>query len=302
MPFRVTDASNAARRAAQIMTSQQRVTAAQERVSSGKRINRPSDDPSGAEAVIRLRTSQAVVEQFRRSTGVAKDKLLIADGALDNYERVLDRAHTLLVQGASDFTGSEARKAIAEEIEGIYSGILSTANMRSDDGYVFGGTRQDAPPFDPTTAAPAASTASSPLLQIEPGAPPVTVGVTAETVFSDSNGTIFDTLTAVAAALRGTGDPAADRTTINTALDRLSTFAAQARVARTRIGASLNAVESADQRLNHDFFSLEVAAQQKESADFVESAVQLTEAQRALEATLRANAYTGQRSLIDLLG
>jgi flagellar hook-associated protein 3 FlgL len=126
--------------------------------------------------------------------------------------------------------------------------------------------------------------------------------VTAETVFADASGTIFDALEAAGKALRGTADPAADRATVLAQLDRLSAFAEEASVARAQIGASLERVETITERLDQTFLAQASTLQRIESADFVESAIQLTESERALSAVLQTAARLARRSLIDLLG
>lgn len=302
MSFRVTDASTNASTAAYISKNRQTISLAQEQLSSGKRINRPSDDPAGAGAVLRLRTSQAQLAQFRQTAGNVKDNLLTSDNALESYEQALDRAKALLTQGGSDSTSAAGRASIATELDSIRAQFMTIANLRSNDQYVFGGTRQDAPPFDPTTAAPAATATTAPAIQIEPDTAPITAGVTADTIFSDANGTIFQTLTDVAAALRGTGNAATDKATVINGMDRLASFGDLAQVARVKIGAGLTTATAADDRLNQTSLSLGETATRIEGADFVTTALQLTSAQNALNASLQANSYAGRKSLIDFLG
>ncbi|HYJ46770.1 MAG TPA: hypothetical protein VEV81_09165, partial [Pyrinomonadaceae bacterium] len=282
--------------------NRQRLSVAQEQLSSGKRINRPSDDPVGAGAVLRLRTSQNIVKQYQESVGTVKDRLLVADGALDSYEQWLDRARSTLTQGASDLTSTAGRAVAATEIDSLRAQILSVSNLRSDEQYVFGGTRQDVPPFDPATNAPAATATTVPLVQLEPDGTPVAVGVTADTVFSDANGTIFQTLTDVAAALRGTGNAAADKATISAGLDRLGDFSELSSIARTHLGTNINSTEAASDRLSQASLSYESSLESVEGTDFVATALDLTNSENALNASLQASAHAGRRSLIDFLG
>ena len=301
MAFRVTDASSSARFAAQVATSRQRIATAQEQIASGKRINRPSDDPSGAGIVVRIRTSQAEIEKFERNAGLAQDTLLAGDGALESFELTLDRARSLLTQGASDSTIATARQTIAVEIDSLRTQTLSLANRLYGDQYIFGGTRQETAPYD-SGGVPAATPTAQQAIQIDPDGTTVAVGVTAETVFANSDGTIFDTFTNAAAALRGTGDPVADRATLLASLDHLSALADQAQVARSQIGAGLRRIETVTGELQQRSLALAGTADRVEAADFVESATELTESQRAFEAILQTKAVTGRRSLIDLLG
>ncbi|MEJ7713942.1 MAG: hypothetical protein WKF84_29875 [Pyrinomonadaceae bacterium] len=65
-----------------------RIATAQQQIASGKRINRPSDNPQGAAAVISLRTTQAEIDQMKRNAGTAGDTLLATDVDVDAW-----RAH-----------------------------------------------------------------------------------------------------------------------------------------------------------------------------------------------------------------
>lgn len=302
MPFRISDAPTSSTVARQISNARNRITDAQEEIATGKRINRPSDDPQGKAAVINLRTSQAEIEQMKRNAGAAGDSLQATDTALDSYENMLDRAHAIMMQGASDLTTDVARQALAVDLDNLRSQVLSIANTRREGLYVFGGTRQNAPPFDPITAAPAATASTERLLRIEPGATPVNVGFRAEDIFSDSAGSIFTTLSSVSAALKGTGDPIADKAAILAGMDRLAVFTTQASVTRARVGPNLNVVEAAQQRLADSSFSTEKMAQRLEAADFSESAVKLSESQTALQAIVQTRGLSNRRSLIDYLG
>src|SRR4051812_27959734 len=109
MNFRITDSATSANLAANIAGHRQRLATAQEQLMSGKRINRPSDDPNGAGAVLRIRTSQNIGEQFRNTASNIKERSLVTDGALETYEQVLDRARVLLTQGASSLSTRESR-------------------------------------------------------------------------------------------------------------------------------------------------------------------------------------------------
>jgi len=299
MNFRATDSSSSF--TSHINMQRNRMSVFQERILTGKRINRPSDDPGGAEAVMRLRTSQTEIGQFQRNAQTANQKLSAADGPLDNYQTILERVKTLVTQGLSDTTTPLVREGLAIEIETLRTRIINVANSQNGDEYVFGGTRQNAPPFDYATATPAATPTTAQYIQIEPGANAIAVGVTAETIFSDTTSTIFADLTNAANAMRGTGDAAADKATLQTTITRLNTFRDLAINAQTRVGANMNVTEIASENLGINFLSFDERVTAIEGADFGESAIGLTEAQRALEATLQI-AANGRRSLFDFLG
>lgn len=301
MTYRITDSFSSANTTARINAQRSLLGVLQERISSGKRINRPSDDPSGAEMVLKLRTSQAEIEQFKRSAGSVSQKLTAADDTLSSYENVLDRVKTLMAQGLSDTTTQAAKNALATEIQALRERILSTANTKNGDEYLFGGTRQNAPPFNPANATPASTPTNPQHVQIEPGANAIASGVTADTVFADATSTIFADLDAAVSALRGTGNAANDRATLENTMSRLKIYSDAASLAHAKIGANMNITEIAQDRLGSDFLSLDERANDIEGDDFAETALKLAEAQRSLDATLQV-AANGRRSLFDFLG
>lgn len=301
MNIRVSDNSTATRLTARVNAQRSRLENLQEHLASGKRINRPSDDPNGAETVIKLRTSEREIEQFQRTAQTARQKLIAADDTLNSYENLLQRVRTLVTQGLSDTATQTAKNALATEIESLRGRILNVANSNYNGEYLFGGTRQNAPPFDQTTAVPAATPSTPQFIQLEPGTNAIAVGVTAESFLSDTTSDIFTDLTNAVTAFRGTGDAAIDRTTLENTMSRMAIYNDLANIAHTNIGSNMNAAELAQENLTNNSQSLAERISVIEDIDFAETALNLTETQRNLEAILQAAAKR-PRSLFDLLG
>lgn len=282
-----------------INAQQNRLNVLNERIVTGKKINRPSDDPRGAQAVLNLRTSQTEIKQFTRSAAAAVQKLSAADETLDSYQNILDTVRTTVSRGLTDTSSQTARNVLATELEALRGRILDIANTKNGDEYVFGGTNQTLPPFDPATAAPSAANGAQ-YVQIEPGAKAIPTGVTGQSVFADANSDIFADLTNAINALRGTGDQAADKTTLQNTMTRLSFYAEQSAVARAAIGANMSIAAAAQENLANAFLTIDERAAEIEGADFAETAVELAETQKSLEATLQV-AANSRRNLFDFL-
>jgi flagellar hook-associated protein 3 FlgL len=243
---------------------------------------------------------QNAVEHFEQNAATVKDNLLIADGMMNSYQQLIDRANVLMTQGASDTTTATAREALAKELDGIRLQMLAIANKKSDDRFIFGGTRQNVAPFDADGISAGAT--SQQMVQVEPDAAPIAAGITAEQIFTNSDGSIFDTIENAANALRGTGDPVADKAAVLGSLDSLATFTTQASNGLAQLGASLNAIDSAGQRLSSQSLAFQETIDRFETADIAALAVELSQAGTALQATLQATALTGKGSLMDLIG
>lgn len=300
--MRITDSLKSSSLIAQVARQRQLMNTAQEQIVTGKRINRPSDDPAGAEAIIRFRSSQSELERFKKSADMVHEKLINADDVINTYQLKLDRVRTILGQGVSDTTTQEAKNALAIEIDALSKEILNTSNSTISGEYVFGGSRYNAPPFDPITAAPTLPATSPQLVQIEPNTTPIATGVIAESIFSDATGTIFTELTNAAAALRGTGDPVADKATLRGVQDRMVAFTNMASDAIAYVGVNQKTVADVIDRLDKTILALDESATKIEGADFAEAAINLTSAQQALEATLQASARVNRSSILDFLG
>lgn len=278
-----------------------RISVLQERLTTGKRINRPSDDPIGAGVVINLRITQSEINQYNRNAQAANQKLVVADNAINGYTDLLERIRSLTSQALSDTTLQETKDLLAIEVETLRERILSVANTQAGTEYVFGGTRQDAPPYDPITGTPAATPTEARYVQIEPGANAIPVGVTADNIFADATSDIFADIDDTIAALRGTGDPVADKATLENMMVRLNTYSDLGIIAQTRIGSYMAITDLAQEKLSTDSIIIDSQASTIEDTDFAESAIKFTEAQQALEATLQVIGRN-QRNLLDFLG
>lgn len=301
MTNRVPDSITAKEVSAMINSQRKQLNVLQERITTGKRINRASDDPVGAGAILRLKTSKTEIEQFRRSAEAANQKLAIADGVLNNYSGLLDRVRTLVSQGSGDTTPPESKNILAVEIDSLRSAILRVANSQSNDEFVFGGTRQSSPPYDELTGAPNPAPTAPRFIQIEPGTNAIASGVIAEDIFAHDGSDIFADLEAAADALRGTGDAAADKATLENVLVRLSAYADISAVTQAKVGTNMALSDIAKDRLNNDSFNLDSQIGAVENDDLADSAIRFNEAQTALEATLQIAARS-QRNLLDFLG
>jgi len=111
----------------------------QERLSSGKQINRPSDSPSGMVTALRLRSGVERNEQFLRNISDGFGWLGLADTTLQSASASMERARTLLLQGMNASSGPTERAAIAAELGVIRDGLMELANTRYLDRAIFAG-------------------------------------------------------------------------------------------------------------------------------------------------------------------
>ena len=120
---------------------------AQKQIATGKKIQKPSDDPVLAvrSSVVKEQLSQA--DQHLRNIDLSEVKLSAADSALDQVQNLTTRAYELSLM-ASTATNAQARQSIAIELEGLLDSIRDLANSTDASGSaLFGGYKVDTTPF-----------------------------------------------------------------------------------------------------------------------------------------------------------
>ncbi|MEM7307062.1 MAG: flagellar hook-associated protein FlgL [Planctomycetota bacterium] len=147
MPLRTSTESSYARVLAGLRVNQVRLFRAQEQVSTGRSILRPSDDPIGTARSLSLTRRLAGVERYRGAAETGRASLDQGAVALQSASEILTEVRELFLQGMNGTLGPDDREAIATEIEVARETLMSLANTRVDDRYIFGGTLSDAAPW-----------------------------------------------------------------------------------------------------------------------------------------------------------
>lgn len=131
-----------------IVDRQSELLAAQTRLSSGKRINTPSDDPLGAADAASMRSGLSQFRQFKENQDYARYLLSQGESALTGVigsaQDVLER---LVQAGNGSFSDSE-RASLATDLEGTLARMVGLANSSDGaGGYLFAGARETTAPF-----------------------------------------------------------------------------------------------------------------------------------------------------------
>jgi flagellar hook-associated protein 3 FlgL len=278
-----------------------RLTETQRKLSSGKDINRPSDDPYRAGRAIGLRTDLEGMAQHKRNIDEALGWQTVTDTALTTITKFSQRARELVVEGSTDTLSQSDRDAIAQEIDQIIAGMKQEANATYDGRYVFAGTSTSTRPYDSTNAGSDAYSGDQGIQQREIG-PGVRLGVnvTGDEVLGGAAGGAGNLLTVlrdVATHLRS-GDSVAlgngDLSALDDGIDNL--LAVQARV-----GAGMNRLETAKSRLDEVEEAATKMLSDVEDADMAKTIIDFNTQQAVYQSALKAGAQVIQPSLLDFL-
>ncbi len=121
---------------------------AQIEISSGKRIQKPSDDPAGLRNSLALRTGIRKATQFIRNIDNNKIFIQSTDSALQSVSLGLTRAKELAISELGGTSTAQTRGFAAIEIGQIIAQSVEAANTKVKDQYIFGGTLTRTAPFE----------------------------------------------------------------------------------------------------------------------------------------------------------
>lgn len=119
----------------------------QEQLSSGFLINRPSDDPIGANRVIDFTAGISRNETFLRNIQAADGRLAMSEGALASATGVLTRLQVLFHEQRGGTADAQSRRQAADEVTLLLQDAVRQANLRFEGRALFGGSRTDRDPF-----------------------------------------------------------------------------------------------------------------------------------------------------------
>lgn len=280
-----------------IQTSLSRLSKTQEQITTGKVLNRPSDSPTDTTTAMRLRASIAEQKQFARNASDGQGWLNLADSTLQGINSMLGRARTLAIQAANAANATtEARTAIAAEIDQIGKSVLAAANTTYLDRPLFGGVTGGPVAFAETGAGVSyVGTPGDVTRAIGPNAS-ISVNVDGPTAFGASGTSVFDDLANFSKALKS-GDPAG----ISAAVDTLKASQERIQAAVSDVGAREGRVDKAVDAANDAVLALTTQLSGVEDTDVAKAAVDMQTEQVAYQAALAVTAKVVQPSLLDFL-
>jgi flagellar hook-associated protein 3 FlgL len=284
---------------AAIWQTQNQENTALQQMSSGKRVNVPSDDPLAAAQMIGNQAQSNRADQYLQNVDTLTNQLQTADTALGSAVTAVTQAITLGVQGSTGTLSSANRQQIVQNLQGIQSQLVQLANTAVGGNYLFGGTASTAPPYtlDPTNSSGVVYNGNSGTNTVQ-----VADGLNLQTnmpgnqLFQNSAGDIFGSLQGLITALQ-TGTASDARTATNQLRTAFDSLTGQ----RIFYGNAVNQLNSTQTFLQQEQVTLKSQANNLVGADLTKTAIDLTRAQTAHDAALAAAAKILPTSLLDYL-
>ena len=296
MAFRVTQRMMTASSLGHLQQGLNRSAKLQEQLSTGRVLNRPSDNPTDATAAMRLRDTIADNKQFVRNAKDGMGWLGQIDTMLQQMTTQVRKARDLSLQGANDGAmGPAARDALATEIDQIRAGLLDAANTKYLDRPIFGGVTSGGVAYD-ANGDYVGTTAGEVTRRVADGVT-VRVDTRGDEIFGiDGDTNLFGDLAKLADDLR-----AGNTTGVRAGIDKLDARMDQITAALSDVGARYNRVEYAHGQANSADLDLSTNLSGLENVDLAEAAVEVKIAEVAYQASLAATSRVLQPSLLDFL-
>jgi flagellar hook-associated protein 3 FlgL len=293
--FRITEKSISASVMANLQGNLAAMQRLQERLSSGRQVNRPSDSPANTGSALQFRADIRRAEQYTRNADDGLGWLGTADNTLTSAVELINRAHDLLVAAGNGSVGGPERSATAREVDALRDGLVGLANARYLDRPIFAGTAavDNAYASDGTYLGNSGS-AGQMLRNVAPGVA-VQVNVDGPTAFGASGG-VFQAL-ADASAHLDANNPAA----ILADLDVIQAAGQRIQDQLSNVGALYNRVQTMRDRADSSALNLKNNLSDVEDIDLPKTIVDLQLQETAYQSALSATAKAIQPSLVDFL-
>lgn len=316
MSLRITQSMVNSKMLSNLFANSNRLNELQLQASSGKVLNRPSDDPIALTFAMRYRSEMTDNEQYERNINTANSTLEFTDTTLSEVIDTTQRVRELMVQGASGSASDSSLKAIATEMKQLFSQFIDLGNSSFNGKSVFNGQSTLDKTYPDTSYDEAMSvTPHLPLAQnVTPDNTDVKlelslnvtmkINTSAAKVFGDAvvpgleseSTNIFQVMTETIQALESGNSSA-----VSSLLGRLDQRMDKMLEQRSDVGARMNRLEYITSVFEASNLNLETMQSRVEDADLAEVLMNLKMQENAYQASLSAGAQMIRPSLVDFL-
>jgi flagellar hook-associated protein 3 FlgL len=281
-----------------IQTAAASLASAQQQVSSGRRINVPSDDPIGSTSAIADHASLDRLDAYSSAADAAAYRLGLADSTLSDIVNQLTSAQSTALAARGTAPNQQQRDAAAQSLLAIRDALLGDINTKFQGTYIFSGSNVTVPPFTQTGSTISAYQGDSAATSVD-----IETGRTAATTFdggalfqgSDSQH-VLDSLTDLAAAVS-----AGDDTAISSGVEALGRAFDRATAVQAQVGNNLTTIDDSRARLASEHIGVVARLESVENVDLADAATKMAQADTAYRAALSSLATIGRVSLMDYL-
>jgi flagellar hook-associated protein 3 FlgL len=305
--MRITNALMTRNTIARLALNSAQLAAAQDRVSTGLKVQVMSDDPIAGSGIMQASGSLRGIEQYKRNVGQVGSELDAEDTALAQLTDLMTRAKELAVSQSGANASQQSRTAAAAEVAQLIAQAVTIGNTKVGTSYLFGGaTSATTAPFD------GGQTAQAPLYVAIPAggtAPVPAQGMRAveiavgQTMQGAHDGDTVFVQTGLLQAMQDlytgltTNSPAA----INVAQSTLDTAFGKVQALVGDVGARRNQVDTVSASLDAFKANLQTVKSNLSEVDMEQAMAEMIARQTAYQAAMLASSKVMGMSLTDYL-
>jgi flagellar hook-associated protein 3 FlgL len=280
----------------------ERLDKEQEMISSGKKVNRPSDDPTGSSTILDLKHRIRMNDQYKRNAQDALMRLGVLENYYNDLQNNVSRARELAIEGGNRVLSKSDLKGIAVEVNQILEHVLSVANKENMGQYIFGGTKADKAPFKATrneageiTAVEVTGDISGTVYRQIGEDEQMPINTSTEGLFT-GDGNLFEKLINLRDALQD-----GDSEKITQAIGDMKDSSEAIIQRLSEVGVHYSHVQDQMNELDLDSLTLTSAMADLQDADFAKTMIDLQTEQVAYQAALQVGGQMIQQSFVNFL-
>jgi flagellar hook-associated protein 3 FlgL len=266
-------------------------------ISSGRSVNQPSDNPTAAALLIENNDQATFNSGYLQSLDAVQGQLSTADSTLNSVVTAMQRAISLGVEGANGTLSDSDRAAIATELQGIQSQLVSLGNTSYQGHFIFAGTNTGTPPYmvDNTAPSGVSYAGNGGVNQVSIGSGyKLAVNMPGSQLFSAAGNDVFLSINNLIQALQTNTDIGSAVTAVGAASSFIS-------AQRVFYGNAMNQAQSQTTDLNTAKLQISQQENTLGGMDLAVAATNLTQSQLDTQATLAAISKFSQNNLFSYL-
>jgi flagellar hook-associated protein 3 FlgL len=274
-----------------------RMDNSQNQLATGRRINKPSDDPVGIAFGLRYRSEIAANDQYESNANAAVSWMDYTDVTLGQAGDVLQRIRELTVQASSGTNSAESLTAIKSEVTQLAEQMITIGNSEFNGKQVFNGQQTDKKPYTLENAENEETDQQNINFELGAGVK-IGISVNGNQVFGKAGAP--DNLFKVLKDIQTSMD-SGDYKSLTEDIGRIDKSMDAFLETRADIGAKSNRIEMIQNRLNDIGINLQTLQSKTEDADVAAVITSLKTDENVYNSSLDVGAKLIKPSLIDFL-
>ena len=302
---RITNQMSSSMTLAGIESALDRLDTTQQELSTGKRINQPSDDPSGTSLTLQLNTQLSNLNTYSNNVTDGTGWAQASSSAMTDVTNAVQRIRELTLEASNGTQSTADMQASAQEVNQLIDEIKQDANTQYNGQYVFSGSATSTAPYQSGSNDAYAGNTGTISRQIGPGTS-LTVNANLGSVLGTGqttsgqpagDGLLLNTLRNISDAMQSGNSTSlnSDLSSLDTNFNSLTGLAAQT-------GAVTDRLQMAASRIQTLQTSDTQVLSNTQGADMASTEISYSTQQAALTAALQAGAQIVQQSLMNFLG